>query len=91
MTADEYLEGEPDFIPPPDFLVVQIPAGPRKGQTLGWLLENDLEYLELVSQGAQNMSVREAALAAIEWGNEQKALEAQDVIKDTAAQMKAPL
>jgi len=89
--AGEDEPGPEDFIPPPDFLVVQIPAGPRKGQRLGWLLENDPDYLELVAQGAKNMSVREAARAAIEWGKEQAAQDAQAIIKQTAEQMKAPL
>jgi len=61
------VEEDEEFIPPPDFLVVQIPKGERAGQTLGWLAENDPDYLQLVADGAKDPSVREAAQLTIEW------------------------
>ena len=72
--GETFAAGEPEleveeeeFIPPPDFLVVQIPKGEWAGQTLGWLAENDPDYLQLVADGAKDPSVREAAQLTIEW------------------------
>lgn len=63
-------EDEPEL--PPDFLVVRIPEGSHQhaGQTIGWLLENDRDYLNLVAASARDREVRESALAALEWANE---------------------
>ena len=61
-------EVDPDeFEPPPDFLVVQIPAGKRQGQTMGWLAENDPEFLERVANESKDQPTKEAAQATLDW------------------------
>ena len=62
--ADEQEE------PPPDFLVVQVPKGEYAGKTIGWLLENDRSYLDIISTNARDREVREAAQAALQWADE---------------------
>jgi len=55
--------------PPPDFLIVRIPAGEHEGKTIGQLLEEDRDYLNLVAVGAQDRELRDSAVAALEWAD----------------------
>ena len=64
-------EGE-DFEPPPDCLLVEIPAGKYKGKTLGHMLNERLSYVEWIVTNAQDEAMRESAQAALEWHKEQQ-------------------
>jgi hypothetical protein len=40
---------------------VEIPAGDYKGKTLGWLADNDPDYLRFVAESAKDESIKSAA------------------------------
>ena len=64
-------EPEPEeFIPPPDFLDVQVPKGHRAGKTMGWLAQFDPDYLGTIADNAKDITMREAAQATQEWARE---------------------
>lgn len=68
-TLFEENEDESEPEPPPDFLIVKIPAnaGDHAGKTIGQLLEEDRDYIRLVAGGAKDRELRESAQAALEW------------------------
>ena len=91
---DEPEQEEEEFSPPPDFLDVEIPAGHRRGKTLGWLAQFDPDYLGTVADNAKDISVREAAQATVEWAKDNVQRPGNyptaEVMAETAQQMEAP-
>lgn len=51
--------------PPPDFTIVEIPAGRHKGASLGYLVKSDPAYLEKVAKESQDVHLRESAAATL--------------------------
>ena len=43
-----------------------VPSGEHAGKTLGWLLENDHDYLARIAEGANNKALRQAARALLD-------------------------
>ena len=43
-----------------------VPSGERAGRTLGWLLEQDRDYLARIAEGANNKALKQAARALLD-------------------------
>jgi len=61
------VEEADDFEPPPDFLIVKVPAGDYKGRNLAWLLENDIDYVARIAAESKDRELKESAIAALKW------------------------
>ena len=64
-------EPEDEYTPPPDFLTVQVRAGDYAGKNLAWLLANNIDYLARIAAEAKDQELRESAIAALKWNEEQ--------------------
>lgn len=68
------LTGE--YEPPPDFLLVEIPAGDYRGVTMRQLLKDDPAFLAKVANESSSADLRESARKTLTWGAEQAEQEA---------------